>query len=162
MGDGQIFLKTGRDVPFNKVLLNEPNFRPDPCRWTVPLMSSLLVIFVRGGEAICRFWIWSEIECKTPAEYGPQYISTPPPPPSHTLSVYTVHWEGEEGEGGQREGKYRGNSTKVKYSSFFHGGNSSQAGSKLQTMSECISSLWNLLNRMPQSLLTGQLKEKLT
>jgi hypothetical protein len=30
------------------------------------------------------------------------------------------------------------------------------------TMSECISRLQNLLNRMPQSLLTGQLKEKPT
>ncbi len=29
-----------------------------------------------------------------------------PPPPSHTLSVYTVHWEG--GGGGQREGTAEG------------------------------------------------------
>jgi hypothetical protein len=26
MGDGQIFLKTCREVSFNKVLYNEPNF----------------------------------------------------------------------------------------------------------------------------------------
>ncbi len=38
MGDGRIFLKTGRDASFNKHLSNEPNFaRPDPSRWTVPL-----------------------------------------------------------------------------------------------------------------------------
>jgi hypothetical protein len=47
-----------------------------------------------------------------------------------------------EGGGGQREGTvWRGNSTQVPYSSFVHVGNSSQAGSKIQTMSECISSL---------------------
>ncbi len=45
--------------------------------------------------------------CKTPAEYGPQYISTQPHH-SHTLSVYTVHCEGGEGEGGQREGTVEG------------------------------------------------------
>jgi hypothetical protein len=32
----------------------------------------------------------------------------PSPPHSHTLSVYTVHWEGGEGEGGQREGTVEG------------------------------------------------------
>ena len=64
-------------------------------------MSSLLVIFVRGGEAR------------------------------------------GEGEGGQREGTVEGKqySTQVKKSSFFYRGNSSQAGSKIQTMSECIASL---------------------
>jgi hypothetical protein len=66
------------------------------------------------------------------------HFNTPPPPPHSTLG---------------RE---------VPYSSFVHGGNSSQAGSKIQTMSECISILYNLLNRMLQILLTGQLKEKPT
>jgi hypothetical protein len=37
MGDGRIFLKTRRDASFNKDLSNEPTFRPDPSRWTVPL-----------------------------------------------------------------------------------------------------------------------------
>jgi hypothetical protein len=32
----------------------------------------------------------------------------PPPPTSHTLSVKNVHWEGEEGVGGQREGTVEG------------------------------------------------------
>ncbi len=58
-------------------------------------------------KQFCRFWIWSETECKTPADYGLQYNSTPP-----------------------HEWMY------------------------LQSI--------NLLNRMPQSLLTGQLKEKPT
>jgi hypothetical protein len=31
-----------------------------------------------------------------------------PPPHSHTLSVNTVHKEGGEGEGGQREGTVEG------------------------------------------------------
>jgi hypothetical protein len=54
----------------------------------------------------------------------------PPPPPRHTLSVHTVHlvWEG-----GEVREKIEGNSTQVYCSSFVHGGNSSQAGSKIPT-----------------------------
>jgi hypothetical protein len=62
-------------------------------------------------KQFCRFWIWSETECKTPAEYGLHYNATPPPPhPSHKLSVYAVHflWEGGEGRGCQREGTVEG------------------------------------------------------
>jgi hypothetical protein len=66
------------------------------------------------------------------------------PPHSHTLSVYTVLREGGEGGGGQRECTVEGQ----QYTSTI--------------VSVCISSLQNLLNRMPQSLLTGQLKEKPT
>jgi hypothetical protein len=34
---------------------------------------------------------------------------TPPPTVTHCLYLlYTVHWEGGEGEGGQREGKVEG------------------------------------------------------
>jgi hypothetical protein len=67
-------------------------------------------------------------------------IQRPPPPPPHrhTLSVYAVHLVWEGGGGGQREGR---GATVNKYSSFVHGGNSSQAGSKVPAMSECISSL---------------------
>jgi hypothetical protein len=43
----------------------------------------------------------------------------------------------------QREGR---GATVHMYSSFVHGCNSSQAGSKIPTMSECISSLQNTLN----------------
>ncbi len=55
------------------------------------------------AKHFCRFWIWSETECKTPAEYGPKYISTPPSPPppphSHTLSVYNILYTGKGGRG---------------------------------------------------------------
>jgi hypothetical protein len=40
-------------------------------------------------EQFCRFWIWSDGECKILAEYGLQQDSTPPTPPRHTLFVYT-------------------------------------------------------------------------
>ncbi len=46
-------------------------------------MSSLLVILFGVVKHFSRFWIWSETECKTPAEYGLQYNSTPPPPTPH-------------------------------------------------------------------------------
>ncbi len=89
-----------------------------------------------------RFWTWSETECKTPAEYGLQHNSThpPPPPQPYTVCIYcTVSLgRGRGGEGGQREDR---GATVHKYSSFVHGGNSSQAGSKIPTMSLCISSL---------------------
>ncbi len=85
-------------------------------------------------------------------------VNTPPPPYSPTAThclhiLYNVHlvWEGGRG-GGQREG-IRGNSTQAQF--LRPGGNSSQAGSKTPTMSECISSLQNLSNTMPQSLLIG-------
>jgi hypothetical protein len=74
---------------------------------TNPLMSSSLVILFGAVKQFSRFRSWSETECKTPADYSPQYISNPPPH-SHTLSVFTVHWEGGEGGGGQREGTVEG------------------------------------------------------
>jgi hypothetical protein len=77
----------------------------------------------------CRIWSTTQL------------TSHPPPPPhSHKVSVYTVNllWEGGEGGGGQREGR---GPTLHKYNSFVHGGNSSQAESKIPTMSECITSL---------------------
>jgi hypothetical protein len=48
----------------------------------------------------------------------------------------------QEGGGGRRlERRYSRGATVHKYSSIVQGGNSSQTGSKIQTMSECISSL---------------------
>jgi hypothetical protein len=65
-------------------------------------MSSLQVILFGVVKQFCRFWIWSETECKTLAEYGLQHNSTPPhhPPQPHTVCIYTVHlvWEGGRGE----------------------------------------------------------------
>ncbi len=42
-------------------------------------------------KQFCRFWIWSETECKTPAEYGLQYNSTPPPLPTDTHCLYILY-----------------------------------------------------------------------
>jgi hypothetical protein len=39
MEGGRIFLKTCRDASLNKDLSNEPNFKPDPSRWTEPLTT---------------------------------------------------------------------------------------------------------------------------
>ncbi len=71
---------------------------------TNPLMSSLLIILFGVVKQFCRFWIWSDTDCKTSAEYGPQYISTPPQP--HTV-IYCTLGRGEGG-GGQREGREEG------------------------------------------------------
>ncbi len=46
MGDGRIFLKTRRDVSFNKVQSNEPTFRPYPSHWTVPLKEFSFMLYV--------------------------------------------------------------------------------------------------------------------
>jgi hypothetical protein len=63
------------------------------------------------------------------------------PPHSHTLSLctFTTITLGKGRGVGQREGE--GQQYIHKYSSFVHVGNSSQAGSKILTMSECIFSL---------------------
>ncbi len=93
-------------------------------------MSSSLVILFGVLKQFGRFWIWTETECKIPAEYGLQH--NPPPPPDHTLSVYSVHlvWEGVEG--GEVREKIEGQQyTSIVPSSM--GGNSSQAGTKIPT-----------------------------
>jgi hypothetical protein len=65
------------------------------------------------------------------------YNSTPTPLPTATNCLYILYVYCGKG-GGQREGR---GATVHKYNSFVHGGNSSQAGSRIPTMSECISSL---------------------
>ncbi len=82
---------------------------------TNPLMSSSLVTLFGVVKQFCRFYIWSETECKTPAEYVLKHNPTSPlqpPPHSRTLSVYIVHFVWKVG-GGRSERKWRGNSTQV-------------------------------------------------
>jgi hypothetical protein len=55
MGGGQIFVKTRRDASFNKDLLNEPTFEPDPSRWTVPLKVHKIENFFGFDFEICTF-----------------------------------------------------------------------------------------------------------
>ncbi len=92
-------------------------------------MSSSLVILFGVVAQFGRFWIWSETECKIPADYGLQHNSSPPPPQTHTVCLYCTFSLGRGG-GGQKEGR---GATVHEYSSFIHGGNSSQAGSKMPT-----------------------------
>jgi hypothetical protein len=89
---------------------------------TNPLMSSSLVILFGAVNQFCRFRIWSETKCKTPAEYGPQYISTTPPPPTVTHCLFILYF-GKGGGGLRRsERRYSRGATVHKYSSFIHGG----------------------------------------
>ncbi len=62
----------------------------------------------------------------------------PPPPQSHIVCIYTEHLVCEGG-GGKVKEKVEGQ--QYTDSSFVHGGSSSQAGSTIPTMNECISSL---------------------
>ncbi len=60
--------------------------------------------FLFGGvKQFCRFWTWSETECKTPAEYGLQHNSTPPPPATHCLYILYIYF----GKGGRGGGEVR-------------------------------------------------------
>jgi hypothetical protein len=95
-------------------------------------MSSSLVILFGVVKQFGRFWIWSETECKIPAEYGLQHNSPPPPPDTHCLFILYIYSSLGRGGGGRLKREDRG-ATVHKYSSFVHGGNSSQAGSKLPT-----------------------------
>jgi hypothetical protein len=54
-----------------------------------------VVFYSTGRSSDCTVL---EVWTANPSEYGPQYILTPPPPHSHTLSVYNVHWEGGRGK----------------------------------------------------------------
>ncbi len=69
---------------------------------TNPSMSSSLVILFGVVKQFCRFWVWSETECKTPAEDGLQYNSItpnppPPPPQTHTVCIYCTLHSGRQG-----------------------------------------------------------------
>ncbi len=100
-----------------------------------PQMSSLLVILFGVVKQFCSFWVWSETECKNPQNMVYNTIQHPP----RTVRIYFTFCLGRgRGKGDQREGR---GATVHKYGSFVHRGNSSQAGSKIPTMSECISSL---------------------
>jgi hypothetical protein len=89
--------------------------------------------------SFCLGW-WSSLvgsasgqkQCKIPAEYGLHstiHPPTSPPPLRHSLCINSTFSLGRGG-GGQREDR---GATVQKYSSFVHGGNSSQAGSKIPT-----------------------------
>jgi hypothetical protein len=87
-------------------------------------------------------------------------IQHPPPPQSHTLSVYTVHLVWEGGKGGRGEGGgVREKEEGQQYTSIVPlsmGATVHKLGRKYKPLSKCVSSLYNLLNTMSQSLLTGQ------
>jgi hypothetical protein len=109
-----------------------------------PLMSSSLVILFGVMEQFGRFRIWSETECKTHAEYGPQHNSAPPNPPPphrHTVCINRTFSLGKgEGGGGEVREKVKGQEyTSIVPSSMW--GNSSQARTKIPIISECTSSL---------------------
>jgi hypothetical protein len=61
--------------------------------------------------------------------YTAQFTPHPPPPQTLTVCINSTFSLGR-GRGGQREDRW---ATVHKYSSFVHGGNSSQAGSKIPT-----------------------------
>ncbi len=106
------------------------------------MLSSLVILF-GVVKQFGRFLIWSETECKIPAEYGLQHNSHPPPPDKHCLYILYIQF----GKGGRSERRQRGNKSKVPSSM---GATVHKLSRKYQPMSECISSLYNLLNTMPQ------------
>jgi hypothetical protein len=66
----------------------------------------------RVGLAFCRFWIWSDTECKTPAEYGPQHNpDTTPLPLIHCIRTNT----GKGGRGSDSETRGEGQKSTGEY-----------------------------------------------
>jgi hypothetical protein len=110
---------------------------------TNPLMSSLLVICLGW----CSNFVGSESGQKKSLKLLQNMVYTtiqhppiPPPPQSHTLSVYTVHLVWEGGGGGQREAKVEGQQyTSIVPSSM--GATVHKLGRIYKPLSECISSL---------------------
>ncbi len=105
-------------------------------------MSSLLVIFVWGGG--WSNFVGSESGQKQSVKLLQNMVykdnSTPPPPPQpHTVCINCT-FSFVRG-GSHKEGR---GATVHKYRSFVHGGNSSQPGSKIPTMSECLKKSWHL------------------
>jgi hypothetical protein len=104
-----------------------------------PLMSSLLVTV--WGVVKQFFFVGSKSGQKQSVKLQQNMVYStiqhpPPPPHRYTVCIYCTFSVGRGG--GQKEGRV---AAVHKYSSFVHGGNSLQAGSKIPTMSECISSL---------------------
>jgi hypothetical protein len=106
---------------------HQPRFLPIPrhyselnCATEIGVRNYVLVhvetacIFVWGGEAsfVCSESGQKE-SIKLLQNIVYNTIQHPPPPHSHTLSVYTVHLVWEGGGGSQSEGISEGNSTQV-------------------------------------------------
>ncbi len=120
------------------LLPDPPSFSlPSTFKDTNPLVSSLLVICLGW----CSNFVGSESGQKQSVKLllcsTAQFTIPPPPPPpaTHTVCIDCTFClgRGERGGGqggGQREGR---GATVHKYCSFVHGGNSSQAGSNIQT-----------------------------
>ncbi len=73
--------------------------------------SRQVLIFLRpppllGFWQFCSFWIWSDTECKTHAEYGLQHDSTYPHPLPVTHCLFLLYFDNREGgRSNQREGE---------------------------------------------------------
>jgi hypothetical protein len=95
-------------------------------------MSLSLVILFGVVKQFGRFWIWSETECKIPAEYGLHHDCSTIhlPLQTHTVCYIYCTFSLGRGEGGQREDR---GATTHKYSSFVHGSNILPTGLKIPT-----------------------------
>ncbi len=75
-----------------------------------PLTSSSLVILFGVVKQFGRFWLWSETECKIPAEYG---LQNNPPPPQTLIVCINCTFSLGRGGGEVRE-KIEGQQYKIK------------------------------------------------
>ncbi len=119
---------TGRPAPHHKVTRGLMAWTKELID-TNPLMSSLLVICLGW----CSNFVGSESGQKQSVKLLQNMVYSTiqhPPPPSHT---HCCTFNLGRGRGGGRSERRKG-ATVHKYCSFVHGGNSSQAGSKIQTI----------------------------
>jgi hypothetical protein len=94
------------------------------CRlfFKIDLQEYFAALICLSADEFCQpyYGIWSTV-----------HFNTPLPPQSNTVCIFCTLGRG--GGGRRSERRYSRGATVHKYSSFIHGGNSSQAGSKIPT-----------------------------
>ncbi len=94
-----------------------------------------------GGGQLCRFWIWSDTECKTPAVYGLQHDSTPPTPfQLHIVCIYCTLTQRRGERYPERKGE--GQQGRVQITSWVENANMTECRQEIGSLQSINSACW--------------------